>query len=188
MLRAGGYGLLPIHDVAKDVIATFDCGRANLNSFLSDASHKMHEHRLGFTSVVFHEDVKGPLGYFTLSNDAIPLNSSEIFEFGIEDGHGLSAFPAVKIGRLAVSSAYHGRGVGGAVMNLILGEVLDGESLSSARLLIVDADNRPEVVSFYEKHRFVTSLWAERVAKNHATKGVASTVKMIRDVLPSQAS
>jgi GNAT superfamily N-acetyltransferase len=128
MLRAGGYGLLPIHDVAKDVIATFDCGRANLNSFLSDASHKMHEHRLGFTSVVFHEDVKGPLGYFTLSNDAIPLNSSEIFEFGIEDGHGLSAFPAVKIGRLAVSSAYHGRGVGGAVMNLILGECTPADS------------------------------------------------------------
>ncbi len=181
MLAADGYGLLSALDVAAEATAAFDCGKPHLNDFLKSSAQPMHQQRLGFTSVVFHRDFQGVVGYFTLANDAIPLKTSERDELGVE--FDLPSFPAVKIGRLAIAAALQGQGSGSAVMKLILGEVLDAKSLSSARLLIVDADNQPEVVRFYEKMGFERSLWAEDQVKNHGGKRVAKTVKMMRDVL-----
>jgi hypothetical protein len=72
-------------------------------------------------------------------------------------------------------------------MAFVHGEILDSASLSAARLVILDADNEPRVISFYKKVRYQESLWAEAHAKNHGhggKKGAApSTVKMIRDIL-----
>lgn len=182
MLAAAGYGLLPINEVAREQLAAFDCGKPHLNEFLGDTARAMHEQRLGLTSIVFHSQVVGPVGYFTLANDSIPLNTSESFDLGIDKELTLPSFPAVKIGRLAVSRPLQGEGVGSVVVKLILGEVLESDSLSSARLLVVDADNEPNVVGFYERQGFERSLWAAKQARNHGGKDLR-TIKMHRDVL-----
>lgn len=181
MLAEGGYGLLSLAEVDPSQVAAFACGKAHLDLFLSTTARAWHAQRLGLTSVAFHNDHTGPVGYFTLSNDAIPLQTSESFDLGIEQEVRLSSFPAVKIGRMAVLSQLQGEGVGSALMKLIVGEVLDSDYLSSARLLVVDADNDPNVIRFYEKNGFVNSLWAANQSKNH--KGPSQTVKMIRDIL-----
>jgi ribosomal protein S18 acetylase RimI-like enzyme len=54
------------------------------------------------------------------------------------------------------------QGVGQHLMRLVHGEILDSTSLSAARLIIVDADNRPEVLRFYRAHGYQDSLWAEQ--------------------------
>ena len=180
MLSIDGYGLLPVGRVGKTLLDAFDCGKPPLNAYLADSSTAMHQQRLGLTSVVFHENYPGPVGYFTLTNDSIPLKTSEVVDLGVE--FALKAFPAVKIGRLAVSANLHGQGVGAAVMTLIVGEVLDSSSLSAARLLVVDSDSDPAVIRFYEKQGFELNLWAETQAKHHKGKGV-QTVKMHRDIL-----
>jgi ribosomal protein S18 acetylase RimI-like enzyme len=143
----------------------------------------MHAKRLGLTSVVFHSAYQGPVGYFTLANDSIPLKTSEAFDLDIDDGYMLPSFPAVKIGRFAIAKPLQGDGVGSAVLKLVFGEVLDSRSLSSSRLLIVDADNDPLVIKFYGRHGFEKSLWAESQAQNHGGRGAPTTVKMLRDVL-----
>jgi GNAT superfamily N-acetyltransferase len=181
-LNPAGYGLLPVSQVETQRLAVFDCGKGHLNLFLTGTAGAMHDQRLGLTSVVFHAEVDGPVGFFTLSNDSIPLNTSESIDLGVDKELTLPSFPAVKIGRLAVSQALQGQGVGRDIINLILGEVLESASLSSARLLVVDADNEPDVVRFYEKQGFDRSLWAEKRAKHHGGKTI-HTVKMHRDVL-----
>ena len=128
----------------------------------------------------------GPVGYFTLSNDSIRLKTSEISELGLDDFGTLGSFPAVKLGRFAVNQALQGSGVGSYMLRFVEGSILDSEYRSAARLIVVDAVNRPDVRKFYERNGYIVSLWAEDQQKNHG--GIRGrnmkpeTVKMIKDV------
>jgi ribosomal protein S18 acetylase RimI-like enzyme len=183
MLAPDGYGYLPIPEVDAAVLQTFCCGKPHLNAFLIEQALALHQHRLGLTHVVFHRDWEGVVAYFTLQNDGIPLEDFERMELGYVDNINLPSFPAVKIGRLAVTQALQGQGVGTRVLELIIGELLRTSSLSAARLLVVDADNDDEVVAFYRKQGFVHSLWAQNQLKNHRKKNMRpATIKMLLDV------
>lgn len=187
MLTPDRYGYLAITEVVPDAIATFQCGKPRLDDFLKSAAADLHRARLSFTHIVFHEQVEGPVGFFTLSNDAIPLNESEKFDLGIDSDISMSSFPAVKVGRLAVSQNIQREGIGLAIMDLVIGEILDSRTLSAGRLLIVDADNDPAVLSFYKKIGFEKSLWAEGRSAHHTKLGrPAPTIKMHLDILKTQ--
>lgn len=185
MLSNEGYGLLPIKDADIDILDSFDCGKPHLNGFLTTTAREMHEGLLSSTSLVFHQDFDGLVGYFTLSHDGIPLSTGEEYELGYNGQPNLSSFPAVKIGRLAISKDIQKQGVGTAVMGMIRGDVIGAKSLSAARILVVDAENDPDVIRFYERYGFERSQWADKQAKNHGGRASARpfTVKMIRDVL-----
>lgn len=184
-LAEGGFGVLPVTEVAPELLAAFHCGKVHLDDFLATCMG-LHEDRLGLTSVVFHADVPDAVvGYFTLANDAIPLNTSEQAELGLREEVALTAFPGVKLGRFAVAEGLQGQGVGAQLLELVLGEILDSASLSAARLVVVDADNDPSVLRFYERHGFERSLWAEKQGRNHGGRVQPTAIKMIRDVLRS---
>ncbi len=183
MLSEEGYGYLPITEVSPAIFRAFSCGKPRLDEFLTTQALALHEARLGFTNVVFHQQFDGPVGYFALANDAIKLNDSEKFELGFGEHIELAAFPAVKIGRLAVHQDLQRTGVGAALMTLLLGDILNSAGLSAARLIVVDADNDEAVLGFYRKLGFEVSLWAEEMAKNHTKKRIQpATIKMHRDV------
>lgn len=186
-LPENGFGLMPVVEVAPPLLNTFRCGKPHLDAFLVTAAD-FHRDRLGLTTVVFHQDFPGQvIGYFTLANDALPLNTSEQQELGLHAEVDFKAFPAVKLGRLAVAEAFHRQGIGEQIMGFVHGEVLESASLSAARLVILDADNDPSVIRFYEKLGYQSSLWAEaqRAKGDSAKRGTAPrTIKMIRDILP----
>lgn len=186
-LRDGAFGLLPVVEAEPAALATFTCGKAHLDSFLAESSTGIHLARLGLTTVVFHADLPDKLvGYFTLSNDGIPLTPTEQFEFGLSDHATLTSYPAVKLGRLAIAQDLQRRWIGAQLMDLVFGEILDSNSLSATRLVIVDADNNSDVVAFYRGRGFVHSLWAERQTRNHAPGGRSrpqANVKMLKDIL-----
>lgn len=184
MLAAGGYGLLSIDEVPADRLEAFDCGKPLLNNFLLNVALPFHQQRLGLTSVVFHrEHLSGPIGYFTLSNDAIRLKESEQFALNLDTEVPIGYFPAVKLCRLAVDKELQGQGAGSAIMDLIRGEVLESASNSAARILMLDAENDPPVLNFYKKHGFETSLFAEGMVKHLSTNKTAATIKMWLDIL-----
>jgi GNAT superfamily N-acetyltransferase len=170
-LPQDGYGLLPVVEVAPELLTAFRCGKAHLDDFLVQAP-AFHHARLGLTTVVFHRDVAAQIvGYFALANDALPLTTSEQYELNLDVE--LKAYPAVKLGRLADAQPLQGQGIGEQIMTLVHGEILD-------------ADNDPRLISFYKKLGYQQSLWAETQAKHHAPgkKGaVPATVKMLRDIL-----
>lgn len=179
------FGLLPISVVADERLADFSCGVAELDDFLKVAARDFHSSRLGYTTVVFHEDVDGPVGYFTLANDAIPLNESEVLELGCAFEVRLTSFPAVKLCKFAVSHPLQGIGAGASILRFVFASVFDGSEVSASRFITVDAKNDERVMRFYAKQGFERSLWAERQASNHAPRKntKAPTVKMICDVL-----
>lgn len=181
MLSEVGFGLLLLPEVDPAAIQNFDCGKSHLNDYLRGAASDHHEGLFGRTSVVFHKDVAYPVGYFTLANDSIPVTNSEAFDLGALHEE-MPSIPAVKIGRFAVAKGLQGQRVGTSIFKLVLGHVLDAEYLSAARLLIVDADNDPPVIRFYESLGFVASLWAQDRARKQPVKGPRTTVKMLRDV------
>lgn len=186
MLSDTGFtALIPINEVAPSEqfrIRLFSCGTPSLDAFLIDHAKDQHEDHLGHTSVLFHEDFEGMVGYITLSNDAIPLKTSEVGNLGLAYEVKLSAFPAVKIGRMAVHEELQRLGIGQRILDLATGELVGTPTVTTARLLITDAVNDPRVISFYMKARFFESYWAIDQAKNHGKGMERATIKMIRDI------
>jgi len=110
MLTDEGDGYLPITEIDPATLGTFSCGKPRLD--VTAQALTLHEASLGFTSVVFHQQFEGPVGYFTLANDAIKHNDSEKFYLGFGEHVELPAFPSVNIGRLAVHQDLQRKGVG----------------------------------------------------------------------------
>lgn len=184
------FGLLPVVEVEESHLHAFRCGFGNLEEFLRN-SRRPHEERVSHTAVVFHEHIhEGLVGYFTLSNDGIRLKESEVFDYGLSEYSAMSSFPAVKLGRFAIASSLQGRGVGAQLLKLIEGTIIASDYMSAARLVVVDAANRPDVVSFYRKNGFEMSIWADDQARNHSARSRGKNtkpeaVKMIKDILSS---
>ena len=178
---------MALPEVDPTYLNNFDCGKAHLNEFLRLQAIDFHKENLGYTTAVFHQDLDRMAGYFTLSSDAIPLKDSEQQEHGI--WHKLSAFPAVKMGRLAVDAEYRRKGIGSDIISLAIGAIIDSRSQVAARFLLVDADNLPAVIDFYEANGFIKSLWAEDQSQHHEKKPKKGqlqsklTIKMIRDIV-----
>jgi ribosomal protein S18 acetylase RimI-like enzyme len=174
MFSREGYGLLPVSDVDDALFAAFDCGISTLNDFLRQHATDFHARRLSFTSLVLHQDYYGLLCFFSLSTDGLKLNDSERFDLDIQADFAVSYVSAVMIGRLAVASECHGKGVGSMALDLIRGEAIK----APARLLVVDAVD--EAVPFYEKNGFQEALFAK--SKKAPNKN-SRTTKMWLDLI-----
>lgn len=182
-LSASGYGLLSLHEVDFDVYSAFSCGKPHIDKFLTELAVDYQVDLLAHTWLVFHDDRPDLVGYFTLSNDSVQLSDPEQYDLGLRGDGVLRSFPAVKIGRLAVSNGLQEQGVGTAVMRLALEKIVEGAPSSAARMVVVDADNDPKVIRFYSKQGFVKSQWADKNHQNHGGKATRSNIKMLRDIL-----
>ena len=86
----------------------------------------------------------------------------------------LGSYPAVKIGRLAVSSIYKGEGFGNRLVGAIMRMLLIQKGNSACRFLTVDAYK--EAVPFYEKNGF------KRMLSDTEIKEDAHTIPMYLDL------
>lgn len=184
-LAEDGFGLAEVTDISVEILKLFRCGKQHLDAFLADRAEFMHQEHLATVWMVMHRDLAHPVGYFTLHNDSLELTSSEETNLGLSDHADIKRFPAIVIGRLAVDERLHRTGVSNSVMDLAMGVVQRGTSqrLSAARLVVVDADNDPKVLRYYERNGFERSDWADKQALNHAGKRSRTTVKMLKDIL-----
>lgn len=185
-LSEGGFtALIPILEVAPaqlDGLKTFDSGSASLDGFLRENALDLQNDHLAYTSLIFHENFDGIVGYITLTNDAVRLKRLEIGELGLNFNTELDTFPAIKICRLAVSKQVQSQNIGGKILESAAGEIFDLQPISSARLLITDAINSPKVIDFYERNGFSESIWATDIAKNNSRGKERATIKMIKDL------
>lgn len=142
--------LTPSHDITQ-----FDCGDNDLNEFLRDNALNFTNNRIANTYVL--EDEGRIAAYFCLLNDKVTQqeasnNKWKKLKKGFPDGKQFSSYPAIKIGRFAVSSSYRGLNLGTILMDKIK-KMLNGNSYYSAfRYLTVDA--YLSAVGFYEKNKF----------------------------------
>jgi len=133
----------------------FDCGDAELNGFFYHDAADFSREMLANTFVL--EDGLVTVAYFSLLNDKI---SSEMADRNLwrklrksfSHRKHLGSYPAVKIGRLAVSEAYMGHGIGSEIISTIKQMLISDCRASACRFLTLDAYRR--AVPFYEKNGF----------------------------------
>ncbi len=140
----------PFHETQR--VKGFTCGNKDLDDFLNTKEvEEFDEAGLGKTYLVFYDGEL--IAYYTISNDSLRaeyLKTVKSFSKAAEEK--VEAFPAVKIGRLAVAKAWQSRGVGRHLLADIAAEALFQGQRSGVRLLILEA--KPDAIPFYEKCGF----------------------------------
>lgn len=139
----------------------FTCGDADLNDFFHNHALLYAKEHLGKTYVFVNNNTSEIVAFFTVSNDSIkttfiPKNATNRVQRKIPGLKHLRTYPAVLIGRLGVDKSYQGKGfmIGRQIVNFIKLWFLDDENKTGCRFLVVDAYNKPEVFSFYERNGF----------------------------------
>lgn len=138
----------------RSFIRPFDCGDDDLNSFLMEDAKSHFESRLAFTYIL--QDEIETIAYFSLLNDKILRKNStgsswEIIRNLFPQEIRYGSFPAVKIGRLAVSKSFQYKNRS-KLLSFIKIDLLKSPR-SAFRFLTVDAYS--DAVGFYERNGFV---------------------------------
>ena len=133
----------------------FDCGDDDLNEFLTVDASFYRQQMLANTFVL--EDDELTIAYYSLLNDKIsnstvPKNLWRKLRDTIPHEKHFSSYPAVKIGRLAVSLTHKNDGIGTRLVAGIKQMLIARQSQSACRFLTVDAYRC--AVPFYEKNGF----------------------------------
>ena len=145
-----------------DTQKPFDCGKADLNGFLCEtgaqtpnASMYEHEH-LAKTYIVEDNDTHENLAYFSPLYDRVERSIVNPVIWNrlsrkIPNAKRRSSYPALKIGRFAVSKSAQHTGLGKDILNLIKGWFFR-DAKAGCRYLTVDAYLDAE--EFYSKCEF----------------------------------
>lgn len=146
-----------------DTHLLFDCGQPDLNEFLTEVSDRTpnatlyHKERLSVTYVVEDSQTHSLLAYFSLLNDKIERELVDHTLWNrlsrrIPNTKRRSSYPALKIGRLAISAPFQKSGLGRFIISFLQGWFYQNPS-AGCRFITVDA--LKEAVGFYSKCDFV---------------------------------
>ncbi|GHT22821.1 N-acetyltransferase [Bacteroidia bacterium] len=140
-------------------VSSFDCGDMDLNDFLLNDAKNYLKTMLAVTYLVKIEDEIA--AYFCLSYDSLTrtaiLTEEEKALWNkvgrkIPNSKRRKTYPAVKIGRLAVSVKLAGSGIGRYIIKTIIMMYLNEQHHAACRFITVDAYRK--ALPFYEKARF----------------------------------
>lgn len=137
-------------------IKSFDCGDADLNDFLFSDAINYYKSMMALTYILEDKEMNRTIAYYCLLNDKIVFDPDEKRLWNklnrrIANNKRRKEYPAVKIGRLAVSKDYAGKHIGSLIILQIM-HIFATMSRSACRFLTVDAYK--DAVSFYEKCGF----------------------------------
>lgn len=164
---------LRIEDIES--IKPFHCGDATLDGFLLEDARFFYDEFIANTFVL--EDDKETIAYFSLLNDkvsktTVPKNLWRKLKNEFPHEKHFSSYPAVKIGRLAVSERHQGERIGTMLVRSIREMLLRRASVGACRFITVDALIGKK--TFYERIGF-------RLLQNEVPKD-ADTVLMYFDL------
>jgi GNAT superfamily N-acetyltransferase len=152
-----------LYDLADPAeTAGFTCGDQDLDDFFSNDCFAYASQLLGKSYCYkLDADPSQIVCAFTLSNasirvDDLPNARKKKIETDIPHVKSLKDYPAVLIGRLAVSSNFRSRHVGSDALEYIKYWFVDPFNKTGCRFLIVDAYNNSQARSFYERNGFKT--------------------------------
>ena len=144
----------------------FDCGDTELNHFLAEDARFFKEEMIANTFV--WKDRFSVMAYFCLltdsiSRDDVDRNLWRKLRKTFPHSKHFYSYPAVKIGRLAVSNQHKGKGIGGQCLSMIKRMLISSQHVAAMRFITVDA--YVGAVPFYERNGF-------RPLRNSAENGV----------------
>ena len=132
----------------------FDCGNQDLNDFLLVDSKNYQKKLLSVTYILQTE--KDIAAFFSVSNDKISIPDSDKATWrkikkAFPHSKHRSDYPAVKIGRLAVSSKYQHLKLGSNILDFIK-ELFISNNRTGCLFITVDALR--SAIPFYQKNGF----------------------------------
>lgn len=136
-------------------ILQFDCGDPDLNEFLLSDSKNYASQLLAVTYLL--ENEKGPIAFFSVLNDKISVQDVESgnrwkkIKVIFPHNKHFKSYPAVKIGRFAVSNEFKQNGLGTALLDYIKFLFIQNNR-TGCRFITVDAYRQS--LKFYEKNGF----------------------------------
>ena len=137
------------------IINSFDCEDEDLNDFLINKAIDYSTSLLGVTHLLkIKDDV---IAYFCLFNDRITKNEEESATWNkinraIANEKRKKSYPAIKIGRLAVSKQYKKLGFGNLIIKVVREMYTQTQQQAGCRFITVDAYRN--ALPFYEKNGF----------------------------------
>lgn len=141
-----------------DTVVAFDCGDGDLNDFLLNEASLYRNALLSVTYVVEGKETKEVLAYFSLSNDKVSISDFESkSDFNRFRKHKfvnekrLRSYPAIKIGRLAISKNAQRQSIGTYLLEFIE-DYFIVDNKSGCRFVTVDA--YMDAISFYVKNNY----------------------------------
>lgn len=141
-----------------DSISAFDCNDEDLNDFILNEACLYRNALLSVTYVVEDKTTHDILAYFSLANDKISISDFESkTEFNRFRKHKfvnekrLRSYPAIKIGRLAISQKAQHQSIGTYLLEFIEDYfIIDNKS--GCRFVTVDA--YVDAIPFYIKNNY----------------------------------
>ena len=142
---------------ADTKIKSFDCGDADLNDFLFSDALNYFKSMMALTYLLEDTVNDRTVAYYSLPNDKIVFDPVEKKLWNrlnrrVPNSKRRKEYPAVKIGRLAVSQEYAGKQIGKMIL-LQIKHVFSTMRRSACRFITVDA--YAAAVPFYEKCGFM---------------------------------
>ncbi|MCO4292403.1 GNAT family N-acetyltransferase [Solitalea sp. MAHUQ-68] len=131
----------------------FDCGNELLNNYLKNQAGQDIKRKLSVCFVLTESQTMNIQGYYTLSNNSIPLNS---FPEPIQKKLPKSylSIPTTLLGRLAIDKKYQGKGIGKILLIDALKRSYEVSQEIGSFAVVVDPIDK-EAESFYEKYDFI---------------------------------
>jgi len=130
----------------------FDCGKELLNDYLKTQASQDIKRKLSVCFVLADSE-NNILGYYTLSNNSIPLSSfSEQIQKKLPKSY--MSISTTLLGRLAIDKKYHGLGYGKILLIDALRKTFEISKKIGSFAIIVDPIDE-EATLFYKKYDFI---------------------------------
>lgn len=142
---------------ADTQIKSFDCGDSDLNDFLYSDAIDYFRSMMALTYLLEDKEADKTVAYYSLLNDKIVFDPDERKIWNrlnrrVHNNKRRKEYPAVKIGRLAISKDYAGQKIGRTIL-LQIKYMFATMRRSACRFITVDAYKA--AVPFYEKCGFM---------------------------------
>lgn len=145
-----------------DTVTEFDCNDEDLNDFLLNEANIYRNALLSVTYVVEDKHTDNVLAYFSLSNDKVSISDFDSkTEFNRSRKHKfvnekrLRSYPAIKIGRLAISKTAQHQSIGTYLLEFIE-DYFIVDNKSGCRFVTVDA--YVDAIPFYFISKIIISF------------------------------
>jgi len=137
----------------KHVRSDFDCGKELLNNYLKNIAGQDIKRKLSACFIIAEKGTNLIQGYYTLSNNSIPLSSfPEQIRKKLPGSY--VSIPATLLGRLAVDKSCQGKGIGKILLIDALKRCFEISKEIGSFAVVVDPIDR-EAELFYEKYDFI---------------------------------
>lgn len=131
----------------------FDCGNELLNDYLKFQASQDIKRKLCACFVMIAKDSYNVQGYYTLSNNSIPLSSfSERIQHKLPKSY--LSIPTTLLGRLAIDKQHQGKGIGKFLLIDALKRSFEISYKIGSFAVVVDPIDI-EAERFYEKYDFI---------------------------------